>query len=426
MKRTLRNVFSLLFSAIILLNLSVTSITAFASDSEITFKSAKIGFDFQSGSEYTKSDLFRNFKDIMPGDQLQESMQLKNVATDCDYIKVYVRVDVHSEKSNPLSYDEAYENIDGKDQANIDGERDETVDSMLDFLSQLTMRIYNGDTLIYEASPDESGALKENKLLGTLHTGESLMLKAELDVPITLGNEYSNRVGEVDLVFLAECIDFKKLTVHKSWDDNNHLGRPDSVTVHLLRDGKNYKTTELNQDNQWTYTWDNLDDKHKWTVEEDVPLGYEATYQTMDNNIFITNHKYYEESINNPDPVEMSIQKVWSDENNKNGNRPPSVSVTLYNGDTAVENITLSANNNWAYRWKNLDGKGNWSIMETGIPTGYTPCYSYKNGVVTITNTATLIQTGRLFWPILLLGDLGILFLVSGIIMIRKKKNKNA
>lgn len=422
MKQRLKSITSLLFVVIMLLSISVT---AMAAGSTITFKGAKDGFEFQPGSEYTETDLFGNFKNVMPGDQLQENIQLKNAASDCDYIKVYIRAVVHDEDGNPLTYDEIYENVDGKDQSGISGQRDETIASMEDFLSQLTMRIYNGKELIYEASPNEAGALADNVLLGTLRTGESLSLKVELDVPITLDNKYANRVGEVDWVFLAECIEYEKLTVHKVWDDNGYPERPDSVTVHLLRDGKEYEDVQLNQANQWSYTWDELDDRYQWSVEEAVPVGYEVAYQTKDNAIFITNHKDYEPPVV-PAPVNLTVKKVWSDENNKNGNRPSSVSVTLYNGNTAVKKVTLSEKNNWTYNWKNLDGNGKWSVLETGIPKGYTPSYSYENGIVKITNTATLIQTGQLTWPILVLGGLGILFIAGGIILSRKKKSRNA
>ena len=423
MKRTFRNLSSLLLALVMILSLSVT---AFAADSTITFKGAQEGFEFQPGSEYTATDLFDNFKDVMPGDKLTETIQVKNTATDCDYIKLYMRAVVHDENGNPLTYSETFENTDGKDQANVAGERDETVATMQDFLSQLTMRIYNGDELIYEASPDEAGALVNNVLLGTLSTGESLTLRVELDVPIELGNEYANRVGEVDWVFLAECIQYEKLTVHKVWDDNGYPGRPDSVTVHLLRDGKSYEDVELNQDNQWTYTWDDLDDRYQWSVEEDVPSGYEVTYKTEDNKVFITNHKDYEPTPD-PESKDLTVKKVWSDENNKQGIRPSYVTVTLYNGSTAVEKVTLSANNNWTYTWKGLDGSGDWSVIETGIPSGYTPSYRTSGNVVTITNTATLIQTGQLNWPIPVLGSLGALMIFFGIFTMRKKKkNGNA
>ena len=217
MKRTFRNLSSLLLALVMVLSMSVT---AFAADSTIIFKGAQEGFDFQPVSEYTATDLFDNFKDVMPGDTLTETIQVKNEATDCDYIKLYMRAVVHDESGNPLTYSEVFENTDGKDQANVAGQRDETVATMQDFLSQLTMRIYNGEELIYDASPDEAGALVNNVLLGTLSTGESLTLKVELDVPIELGNEYANRVGEVDWVFKTEALDDPEPETNEPEPDN--------------------------------------------------------------------------------------------------------------------------------------------------------------------------------------------------------------
>lgn len=411
MKRTFRRLYSLLLVLGMFLNLSAY---AFAADSVIVFKGAQEGFEIQSGSEYTASDLFDDFKNIMPGDKLTEEIKIKNEASDCDYINLYMRAIVHDESGNPLTY-------------SLAGKREETLSSMQEFLSQLTMRIYNGEELIYDASPDEAGALINNVLLGTLKKGDSLDIKVELDVPVELGNEYANRVGEVDWAFLAECIEFEKLTVHKIWDDNGYPERPESVTAHLLRDGEKYEAVELNDSNQWTYTWDDLDDRYQWSVAEDVPSGYEVAYKTEDNKVFITNHKDYE-PIPEPEPQDLTVKKVWSDENNKSGFRPDSVSVTLYNGEKAVEKVVLGDWNNWTYTWKELDGNGDWSVLETGIPKGYTPSYRADGDVVTITNTATLIQTGQLIWPIIVLGGLGVLMVSFGIIMVilKKKENENA
>lgn len=204
MKRTLRNLSSHLFALVMVLSMSIT---AFAADSTITFKGVQEGFDFQPGSEYTATDLFDSFKDVMPGDKLTETIQIKNEANDCDYIKLYMRAVVHDENGNPLTYSEAFENADGKDQVGIDGQRDETVAAMQDFLNQLGMKVYNDKTLIFEASPDELGGFQSNVCLGTIRHGESVKLTVELDVPILLGNDYANRVGEVDWIFLAEGLD---------------------------------------------------------------------------------------------------------------------------------------------------------------------------------------------------------------------------
>ena len=115
----------------------------------------------------------------------------------------------HDEQGNPLTYDEAYENTDGKDQQNVDGERDETVATMADFLSKLSMEIYlvNADGTkqsIFSASPDKSAQLTDSVLLGTFAKGKSAKLEAVLHVPAELGNEYAYRVGEVDWLFTVE------------------------------------------------------------------------------------------------------------------------------------------------------------------------------------------------------------------------------
>ena len=49
----------------ILIVMSLSS-TAFAASPSITFKGFTSGFDFQPGSEYTETDLFNSFKNVMP------------------------------------------------------------------------------------------------------------------------------------------------------------------------------------------------------------------------------------------------------------------------------------------------------------------------------------------------------------------------
>lgn len=85
----------------------------------------------------------------------------------------------------------------------------------------------------------------------------------------------------------------------------------------------------------------------------------------------------------------------------------------------------MSEQNDWTYTWDDLDGNGNWSVLETGIPKGYTPSYRTKGEVVTVTNTASLIQTGQLKWPVLVLGGLGILLIAGGVIVMTRKKRSD-
>ena len=68
---------------------------------------------------------------------------------------------------------------------------------------------------------------------------------------------------------------------------------------------------------------------------------------------------------------------------------------------------------------------GNWQVIETNIAKGYVPSYHVKDGVVTITNTRSLIQTGQLTWPIWVLGGLGLALVALGGAMLAKKKKQN-
>lgn len=427
MKRTLKTVFSLLLVMAMVLSFSAT---AQAAGATVTF-TGKAGYVLAPGSGYTDTDLFQGFKNVMPGDTLTQDITISNTANGCDYIKVYLKALPHDEQTNPLTYSESFENTDGNDQKNVAGERDETVASMQEFLQELTMTVKNGETVIFQGKPDVAGSLTNNVLLGQLNKGQSLKLTVELEVPITLGNEFAHRVGEVDWVFLAEAFQSRQITVRKVWDDNGDPSRPQSVTVHLLRDGEKFATQVLSERNQWTYTWDLLDDLNEdyegytWTVEEEVPTGYTSKITRDGNTFTITNSNDYEPEPDVP-PVDLTVKKVWSDMNNKNGNRPGSVVVTLYDGTKAVDKVILSGANSWTHTWLQLDGTHNWSVLES-VPLGYKPYYIKSGSVVTITNMVTLIQTGQLNWPIPVLGSLGALLVLFGAyMMLRKRKNKNA
>lgn len=81
----------------------------------------------------------------------------------------------------------------------------------------------------------------------------------------------------------------KKLTVKKVWIDNGK-NTPDSIKVKLFRDNKEYDSCILNEENNWTKTWDGLSEEYNWTVKEDVvPAGYLVTYRTSGIEITITN-----------------------------------------------------------------------------------------------------------------------------------------
>ena len=406
MKKTFKAITSLALMLLVIMSMSAG---AFAADSAITFKGQAEGFGFQPGSEYTTTDLFDGFKNVMPGDVLTEEITFINSAKDCDFVNLYMRAEPHDKEKNPLSESVAEE---------------EDLASMTDFLSRLTMKVWNGTELIYEASPNESDGLTANKFLGMFRTGEKTTLRVELSVPIELDNKYANRVGEVDWVFTVEAFNESQLSVRKVWSDGNDKHEKESVTVNLLKDGKIDRSQELNAANGWAYTFDRLVEGFKWTVEEaEVPEDYTVSYETDGTNVTITNTK---EDTPVPDkPLKITVRKVWSGDDHKN--RPKSVTVTLFDGKKAYDTVKLSDENNWTYTWDDPSLRGNWQVIEKNIPKGYVPSYSVSGDVVTITNTRSLIQTGQLNWPVWVLGGAGIaLITLGGAMLLKKKKENNA
>ena len=80
------------------------------------------------------------------------------------------------------------------------------------------------------------------------------------------------------------------LTVEKKWNGDSEEIRPESIKVTLLRDGEEYDTREIGATQNWTYTWEGLDEAYQWSVQEtDVPGGYTSNITHSGQNWIITN-----------------------------------------------------------------------------------------------------------------------------------------
>ena len=185
-------------------------------------------------------------------------------------------------------------------------------------------------------------------------------------------------------------------TATKVWDDDNNRDgvRPDTVTVNLLANGKVVNSAELNRENQWTYTWENLyvNESGKpitYTVEEiDVAESYEAKVDGM----VVTN-------IYKPMTADKTVKKIWDDADNHDGIRPDTVTVNLLANGKVVNKAELNSENQWTYTWEDLyvneDGKSiDYTVEEININENYTASYSVsQNGTLTVTNTHVPFET---------------------------------
>lgn len=163
------------FCALVLVFAMVTGMiaTVFADDSDVIYEEDAAEFVFLVGSEYSESDLFHHFKDVMPGDTLTEKIIIRNDASKDVKIKVYMRSLGAHEESIP-------------------------------FLSQLILHVENQeDTIMFDAA-HETGDLADWVCLGTLYSGGEVVLDVTLEIPVTLDNTFKELIGYLDWEFMVE------------------------------------------------------------------------------------------------------------------------------------------------------------------------------------------------------------------------------
>ena len=175
----------------------------------------------------------------------------------------------------------------------------------------------------------------------------------------------------------------------KTWADGDDQDgiRPDSVTVNLLANGTVIKTAVATAENGWSYSFTDLPKYSggqmvSYSVEEVPVPGYQATVSGFD----LTNTHV-------PATGDITVTKVWSDSNDKDGIRPASVTVRLYaDGVDTGRSVTLSADDSWTATFSGLatydGGSGvTYSVVEDAV-SGYTVAYTSESaGSITVTNT---------------------------------------
>lgn len=120
----------------------------------------------------------------------------------------------------------------------------------------------------------------------------------------------------------------------------------------------------------------------------------------------------------------ITIRKVWNtDETTKTAD---SVTVQLLRDGTVVAMAVLNEQNEWQVIYTDMPESDGYSIVEVDVPDGFLATYSQNGYVFTVTNSASLIQTGQVVWPIPVLAMAGLCLITVGAIVLRKTRDEHA
>ena len=167
-----------------------------AAEGKVTYSGNAGNFVFEPGGKHSLTDLFPNFKDVMPGDSLTQKITVKNDADNKVKVKIYLR--------------------------SLGTQKDSK-----EFLSQLDLKIKksqdNEMAYMFDAAANETAQLTDWVCLGTLYSGGTVSLDLTLNVPTELDNKFQNEIGYLDWEFMIKefPIEPDDPKVPQTGDDSN-------------------------------------------------------------------------------------------------------------------------------------------------------------------------------------------------------------
>ena len=167
-----------------------------AAEGKVTYSGNAGSFVFEPGSEHSLTDLFPDFKNVMPGDTLTQKITVKNDANNKVKVKIFIRSLGAQENSE-------------------------------EFLSKLGLRVAksqeNEMAYMFDAAASETAQLDSWVCLGTLYSGGKVNLDVTLKVPAFLDNEFQNNIGYLDWEFMVNELPIEPddPKVPQTGDDSN-------------------------------------------------------------------------------------------------------------------------------------------------------------------------------------------------------------
>ena len=107
-------------------------------------------------------------------------------------------------------------------------------------------------------------------------------------IPEEVDNEWNYDISSLPKTEIYSTIDIEVIKIWNKQNQNSKL--PDAVTIELLKADEVIDTVILNKENNWTYTWFDIEKSDNYSVREiNIPSGYTATYKNDNYTFTVTN-----------------------------------------------------------------------------------------------------------------------------------------
>ncbi len=175
----------LLLSCLLFIYSSVQMSLAFGREPGVIYDGKEKAFSFVNTEE---TDLFREFKDVIPGDVLTQKIKIY-----CQNISSPTKLFLKS-----------------------------SIDDAVDLPDDITLTVYSGENIISHGSADTVNGLDDYVLLGTFSDDGEMQLCVVLTVPTSIGNEISYVEKNIDWHFAVQVLneDEKPIVLPETGDTN--------------------------------------------------------------------------------------------------------------------------------------------------------------------------------------------------------------